>query len=76
MVLVEELGYFFVIENHVCYFHYIYRNMPIRTPGFEIKDSYLHVKYSFKNVGCTLQNSTSSAYLDFRGLEGLRLKQL
>ena len=30
-------------------FHGIYRNMPFRTPGLEINDSYLHVKYRLKN---------------------------
>ena len=51
MILLEELGHPFVVENHVPCFHVIYRNMPFTTPGLEINDSSLHVKYGLKNVG-------------------------
>ena len=43
MVLVEKLGILFVVEDHVCCFHGIYRNTPFRMPGLEINDSYLYL---------------------------------
>ena len=46
-----EARYSFCCRKSSMLFHGIYRNTPFRTPGLEINDSYLHVKYSMKNVG-------------------------
>ena len=50
-------GVLFLLQKiiHLVFMLSTYSNMPFRTPGLEINDSYVHVKYGLKNVGMQSQ---------------------